>query len=257
MCRTLAPRRTLRTMMRFVRLLAAAFCCLTPGAGGTKTPFTKEYTQFTNPLYKGSYRVITAYADGTELAAATIALGPNVRRLKNLGSIRCLIVETDTPALAELVVNDLANLGQMGIPDFPVFGQQAEGSYVYGEPSGGADVGSPAPGNSVYWGPVYHGPVDSTSDLRGAIPQWELQTDHGLDRAAAKLVYDSDANAGSSGFTTVALLDTGVSVDHPGIKKSLWINPGEIPGNGLDDDGNGYVDDVHGIDLGRGRRARD
>ncbi len=29
----------------------------------------------------------------------------------------------------------------------------------------------------------------------------------------------------------------------------MWVNPGEIPGNGIDDDGNGWVDDVHGIDL--------
>ncbi len=48
----------------------------------------------------------------------------------------------------------------------------------------------------------------------------------------------------------VGHLDTGVWLDHPDLRKRLWENPGEVPGNGLDDDQNGYVDDVHGWDFG-------
>lgn len=44
----------------------------------------------------------------------------------------------------------------------------------------------------------------------------------------------------------VAVIDSGVEVDHEDLKDVLWVNPGEIPGNGIDDDGNGYIDDVHG-----------
>ena len=44
----------------------------------------------------------------------------------------------------------------------------------------------------------------------------------------------------------VAVLDSGVEVDHPGLKNNMWKNPNEIPNNGKDDDGNGYIDDVHG-----------
>lgn len=44
----------------------------------------------------------------------------------------------------------------------------------------------------------------------------------------------------------VAVLDSGVEVDHPGLKNNLWKNPNEVPNNGKDDDGNGYIDDVHG-----------
>lgn len=44
----------------------------------------------------------------------------------------------------------------------------------------------------------------------------------------------------------VAVMDSGTDVDHEDLKANLWVNPGEIPGNGIDDDGNGYVDDVHG-----------
>jgi len=44
----------------------------------------------------------------------------------------------------------------------------------------------------------------------------------------------------------VAVIDSGVEVDHEDLKDVMWTNPGEIPGNGIDDDNNGYVDDIHG-----------
>ena len=47
----------------------------------------------------------------------------------------------------------------------------------------------------------------------------------------------------------VAVLDTGVEFTHPDLAANMWQNPGEIAGNGVDDDGNGYIDDVFGIDT--------
>jgi thermitase len=47
----------------------------------------------------------------------------------------------------------------------------------------------------------------------------------------------------------VAVIDTGVDINHPDLKDNIWTNPGEIPNNGIDDDNNGYVDDVHGWDF--------
>lgn len=44
----------------------------------------------------------------------------------------------------------------------------------------------------------------------------------------------------------VAVIDSGTDIDHEDLKANLWVNPNEIPGNGIDDDGNGYVDDIHG-----------
>ena len=44
-------------------------------------------------------------------------------------------------------------------------------------------------------------------------------------------------------------IDTGADYDHPDLAPNIWTNPGEIPGNGIDDDHNGYVDDVHGYDF--------
>jgi subtilisin family serine protease len=48
---------------------------------------------------------------------------------------------------------------------------------------------------------------------------------------------------------TVAVVDTGVDLDHPDLVHSIYVNPGELAGNGIDDDRNGYIDDVHGYDF--------
>ncbi|MFL6214589.1 MAG: S8 family serine peptidase [Blastocatellia bacterium] len=48
----------------------------------------------------------------------------------------------------------------------------------------------------------------------------------------------------------VAVTDTGVDITHPDLIDSIYTNPREIPGNGIDDDGDGYVDDVHGYNVG-------
>jgi len=44
----------------------------------------------------------------------------------------------------------------------------------------------------------------------------------------------------------VAVVDSGIDINHPDLKDVIWTNEDEIPGNGIDDDNNGYVDDVHG-----------
>ena len=44
----------------------------------------------------------------------------------------------------------------------------------------------------------------------------------------------------------VAVIDSGVDTTHEDLKPVLWVNPKEIPGNGIDDDKNGYIDDIHG-----------
>ena len=47
----------------------------------------------------------------------------------------------------------------------------------------------------------------------------------------------------------IGVIDTGVDYNHPDLNDNMWTNPGEIPGNGIDDDGNGFVDDFYGYDF--------
>lgn len=47
----------------------------------------------------------------------------------------------------------------------------------------------------------------------------------------------------------VGIIDTGIDYTHPDLAANIWTNPGEIPGNGIDDENNGFIDDVHGWDF--------
>ncbi len=64
-----------------------------------------------------------------------------------------------------------------------------------------------------------------------------------LDSINARQAWNS---ATGSPDVIVAVIDSGLDPNHPDIKSNLWTNPGEIAGNNKDDDGDGYVDDVHG-----------
>ncbi|HRI38797.1 MAG TPA: S8 family serine peptidase, partial [Nitrospira sp.] len=57
-----------------------------------------------------------------------------------------------------------------------------------------------------------------------------------------------DISTGSSNVV-IAVIDSGIAYDHPDLASNIWTNPGEIAGDGIDNDGNGLVDDVHGWDF--------
>ncbi|NBD22988.1 S8 family serine peptidase [Paenibacillus sp. T1] len=83
------------------------------------------------------------------------------------------------------------------------------------------------------WG--LHNTIDnsetSTSDIDINAPEaWSLLQDGGKE-------------------VVVAVISDGVDIDHPDLANRIWTNDKEIPNNGIDDDGNGYVDDVHGWDF--------
>lgn len=69
-----------------------------------------------------------------------------------------------------------------------------------------------------------------------------------VDRAYAELIKKKKGKK-----VIVAVIDSGIDIDHEDLNEILWTNEGEIPGNGIDDDKNGYIDDVHGWNfLGKG-----
>ncbi len=67
----------------------------------------------------------------------------------------------------------------------------------------------------------------------------------GIDIGAAKAW---EVTTGSTDVL-VAVIDTGIRHTHQELRYQMWVNPDEIAGNGIDDDGDGYIDNVHGIDV--------
>lgn len=67
-----------------------------------------------------------------------------------------------------------------------------------------------------------------------------------LEKMQASVAWE-DATGASS--VVIAVIDSGIDLDHPDLEGNIWVNPIEIAGNGVDDDKNGYIDDVHGWDF--------
>lgn len=76
-----------------------------------------------------------------------------------------------------------------------------------------------------------------------AIKAWEYMKSQGV--------------PGGDPTVTVAVIDTGVDYNHEDLRANMWTNPNEIPGNGIDDDGDGYVDDVYGANVLDGAEGAD
>ena len=86
-----------------------------------------------------------------------------------------------------------------------------------------------------------------------AIPptDWFLldpESDH-LQGVSAEKTYQSLLKDQPSRTVIVAIVDSGVDIDHEDLKNVIWTNDDETPGNGIDDDHNGFVDDTSGWDL--------
>ena len=75
--------------------------------------------------------------------------------------------------------------------------------------------------------------------------QWGmLEADYG---ANAQGAWSLDVTGRNDIF--VAILDTGIQVTHPDLQDNIWVNSLEVPANGVDDDGNGFIDDINGYDF--------
>jgi len=89
------------------------------------------------------------------------------------------------------------------------------------------------------------------------LTQWSLKN---TGQSGGTVGEDIDAenawntSTGSSSVV-VAVLDGGIDINHPDLQQNIWVNPGEIPNNGIDDDHNGFIDDVNGWDFYHGDKT--
>ncbi|HOX84231.1 MAG TPA: S8 family serine peptidase, partial [Chryseolinea sp.] len=94
-------------------------------------------------------------------------------------------------------------------------------------------------------------------DIVVAPHDWFLrdpEQDH-LQGVSVERTYNSLLKDQPSREVLVAVIDSGVDIDHEDLKSIIWINKNEIPDNGIDDDKNGYIDDVHGWNFIGGKNG--
>ncbi len=92
--------------------------------------------------------------------------------------------------------------------------------------------------NDTYYG-LQYGLHNTGQDIRGVLGT----PDADIDAPEAWNILTGDANF------VIAVIDSGVQWNHPDLDSNIWSNTDEIAGNGVDDDGNGYIDDVRGWDF--------
>lgn len=98
----------------------------------------------------------------------------------------------------------------------------------------------------------------STSVFAQAPENWfnlDAQVD-GVNGVSTEKVYKEILKGKKGKTVIVAVLDGGVDAEHEDLKDIMWVNPREIANNGKDDDGNGYIDDVHGWNFLGGKDGR-
>lgn len=77
----------------------------------------------------------------------------------------------------------------------------------------------------------------------------------GYNGVSTKKTYNELLKGMTSSTVVVAVIDSGVDTEHEDLASVMWVNADEIPGNGIDDDNNGYIDDIHGWNFIGGKNG--
>ncbi len=126
------------------------------------------------------------------------------------------------------------------------WGLRNEGDLEYVEVVNLFDYISPLLARLIDFGNWAH--LDLPADLRGP-DVYRMETTRavsGMDINIEPAWEQYDADTSLHRPVTVAVIDTGIDYTHPEIADAMWTNIFEIPGDGIDNDGNGYIDDIHG-----------
>lgn len=140
--------------------------------------------------------------------------------LPRLGGLQTLALNQADGTRADLETR-LAALRESGLYDY------IEPDFIF---TSNATPNDPRYASGELWGLHNLGQDAGTNDADIDAPEaWDVRT--------------------SASNVVVAVIDTGVRYTHEDIAANMWTNPGEIPGNGIDDDNNGYIDDLYGMDA--------
>ncbi|SIO26764.1 FG-GAP repeat-containing protein [Singulisphaera sp. GP187] len=208
-----------------VGLLSANNPGLGAGDGIPADPATILWQGEQRPVVPGRWIVAMDSLRGTaatQLATGDRLLkqrsfGPAMTAVRGLGGRGSMLAET-----APGVTYDAVKASLAGLPGFR-----------YVEPDFIVSVNSTTP-NDPNFSTLYG--LDNTAQAGGV-------QDADIDAPEAW-----DLTTGSS-RVVVGVIDSGVDYNHPDLAANMWRNPGEIPGDGIDNDGNGYKDDVYGYDF--------
>ena len=154
--------------------------------------------------------------------------GWKLRRSQVLSGIHLVAVNGEGAAALEAVEKLIASFEA----DFPADAKDASPAH-HAEPDSLVFTDTSTPNDPSYtelWG------LHNTGLLNGV-------ADADIDAPEAWAIHKG------SRAVVVGVIDSGLDIHHPDLAANVWRNPDEIPGNGLDDDGNGYVDDIHGWDF--------
>ncbi|MDZ8053857.1 MAG: S8 family serine peptidase [Aulosira sp. ZfuVER01] len=176
--------------------------------------------------------------------------------LWDLNKINATVASDDTRGSSNLVVADLAaniwansrEIGDFGIRDYYPTPKE-HGNHF----SDSLNVLRVRQNSSIIAKndfPTSH--INKDADNNAVTPDWtpndsSFNSLWGLKKINAPATWDYTTGSRS---VIVAVIDTGVDITHPDLAANIWTNPGEIAGNGIDDDNNGYIDDIHGWDFG-------
>jgi len=207
-------------LMRWLFLLLFAFSCISPYAavaGGPDEPGGKISKQ--DKKFKEGEILVKFKAGIPELQKDKVHAGLGSLKLKDFSMLRIQHVKLKPGMGVEEAI---------ALYRTSPFVEYAEPNYIVSTMQYPND-----PSLSELWGLNNTGQTGGTPGADISAPEaWDLTT--------------------GSSSVVVAVIDTGVDYTHPDLSANIWNNPGEIPGNGIDDDGNGWVDDVHGIDAAYG-----
>jgi len=233
----------------FIFMLISSAISIPVWADGTNSSVSSTTTGASNSSVSNSTdapyvpgEVIIKYKNTDSISAMSVAspklvsLGAEVTDDFSAEGLKGMqMIDVDTTISVEKAIEELNKSSYVAYaePNYIIQLSLPDDPELPGNESVGTESVSGAPNDprfSEQWALSNTGQTSGTSGADiGALSAWSVST--------------------GSDSIVVAVIDTGVDYTHPDMAANIWTNPGEIAGNGIDDDGNGYIDDVHGWDF--------